>query len=131
MEIHGHTHFAPQLYIKPGVKDISFYERAFGAKILRTWLNDDDTLHVAELAINGAMFHVHEDSPAKRAINPESAKVVTTLIGLFVPDVKAFTEKALANGAVEIFPVTDYDYGYRQSEIKDPFGHHWQIQQKI
>jgi hypothetical protein len=28
-------------------------------------------------------------------------------------------------------PTTDFDYHYRQAEIKDPFGHVWVFQKKI
>jgi len=36
--------FAPQLYIKNGVKDIDFYTKAFGAVELRRWANDDESM---------------------------------------------------------------------------------------
>ncbi|WP_235552554.1 VOC family protein [Niabella agricola] len=38
---------------------------------------------------------------------------------------------AIRAGAEEISPAQDYDYGYRQATIKDPFGHYWQLQRKI
>ena len=37
-------------------------------------------------------------------------------------------EQAVAAGAVVLSPVIDYEYGYRQGEISDPFGHHWIIE---
>jgi len=46
--------FAPQLYIKNGIRDISFYTKAFGAIELRRFSNDDGSIHVAELSINGS-----------------------------------------------------------------------------
>jgi len=39
--------------------------------------------------------------------------------------------KALAAGATEISPAQDFEYGYTQGIIKDPFGHYWQIQKKV
>ena len=33
--------FAPQLYIRNGVKDISFYTKGLGAIELRMFMNDD------------------------------------------------------------------------------------------
>ena len=123
--------FAPQLYIKSGIKDIYFYTKAFGAVELRRWTNDDGTLHVAELSINGAMFHLHEESLKSGAFSPEKYKGTTTSIGLFVSDVDAVMNSAIAAGAIEISPAQDYDYGYRQGEIRDPFGHHWMIEKKI
>ena len=44
----GKISFAPQLYIKNGVTDISFYEKAFSAVELRRFTNDDGSIHVAE-----------------------------------------------------------------------------------
>jgi uncharacterized glyoxalase superfamily protein PhnB len=54
------TSFAPELYIPNGVSDISFYKNAFGATENLCFTNDDGSIHVAELSINGAIFHVHE-----------------------------------------------------------------------
>ena len=65
------------------------------------------------------------------ALEPVSAKGVTTVIGLFVDNVQEVFNRAIAAGATEISPVTDHEYGYRQGMFKDPFGHYWQIQKKI
>ena len=125
------TAFAPVLYIPGGVTDISFYERALGAVEHFRFTNDDGSIHVAELDIDGAIFHVHEENLEKGVLSPTSAGNTTTIIGLFVDDVHAVMDKALAGGAAELSPVTDYDYGYRQGDIQDPFGHHWCFQKKI
>ncbi len=65
------------------------------------------------------------------ALEPVKAKGVTTVIGLFVPDVDDIMNKAIQAGGIEINAATDHDYGYRQGMFKDPFGHYWQIQKKI
>lgn len=120
------THFAPELIIPNGVTDISFYEKAFGAVERFTFRNDDGSVHVAEFDIDGAVFHVHEISQANYMRSPDGK--VTAVIGLFVEDVQAVTDKAIAAGAILKAPVTDHDYGYRQAMLEDPFGHRWQIQ---
>ena len=125
------TFFAPQLFIKNGVKDISFYTKAFDAIELRYWKNDDGTYHVAELSIDGALFHLHEEKPGAEQLSPEKAKGITTLIGLFVSNVDEVMNKAIAAGATIISPAQTYDYDYRQGVIEDPFGHQWLIEMKI
>lgn len=125
------TFFAPQLFIPSGVTDISFYTKAFGATEIRAWRNDDGTVHVAELSIRGQIFHLHEERPLKGQLEPNRVNGVTTLIGLFVEDVDAVISQALQAGATLLNPAQDYDYGYRQGNIKDPFGHHWMIEMKI
>jgi PhnB protein len=125
------TAFAPQLYIKSGIKDISFYEKAFGAIEHQRWTNDDGSIHVAELSIDGNLFHLHEEKVPAGQFNPQDINGTTVLIGLFVPDVDQVMDKAIAAGAIVLSPTQSYDYGYRQGEIKDPFGHVWMIEMKI
>jgi PhnB protein len=124
------TFFAPELHIPNGTTDISFYSR-FGATEHFCFRNDDQSIHVAELAIHGAIFHLHETMRWFDALEPVQAKGVTTVIGLFVDDVQAVFDKGIAAGATLVSPVTDHEYGYRQGMFKDPFGHYWQIQKKI
>ncbi|HLK30095.1 MAG TPA: VOC family protein [Puia sp.] len=122
------THFAPELHIPNGTTNIDFYKK-FGATENFCLRNDDNSIHVAELEFDGAIFHVHETM--RDALEPISAKGVTAVIGLFVPDVQAVMQKAINSGAEEINPTTDHEYGYRQGMFKDPFGHYWQVQKKI
>lgn len=127
----SNTFFAPELFIPNGVHDISFYASAFGAVELRRFSNEDGSIHVAELSIDGALFHLHEITMNPCCFSPGVHNGTTVCIGLFVADVKVMTKHAISCGAIEISPVQDYDYGYRQGTIKDPFGHYWQLQQKI
>ena len=130
MNEHLKPFFAPQLFINNGVKDISFYANAFGATENFCLRNEDDSVHVAELSIDGTIFHLHEVTK-QHFFSPEKHQGTTAIIGLFVSDVSAVKNKAIQAGAVEISAVKDYEYGYRQGEIKDIFGHHWLIEKKI
>lgn len=121
--------FAPQLYIKNGIRDVDFYIKAFEAKELRRFSNDDGTIHVSELSIDGTLFHLHEQTLHTKAFTPDNG--TTVMIGLFVDDVDAVMKKAIDAGATIITPAQDYDYGYRQGEFKDPHGHYWMIEKKI
>jgi PhnB protein len=125
------TFFAPQLLIRSGVSDISFYEKAFGAVELRRFTNDDGSIHVAELSIDGALFHLHEESERASQFNPDRVKGTTVIVGLFVHNVDAVMNEAVQAGASIMSPTQSYDYGYRQGRVKDPFGHMWMIEQRI
>lgn len=124
------THFAPELHIPNGTVNIDFYTK-MGATEHFVLRNDDGRIHVAELDIDGAVFHIHEIVHGFDALEPISAKGVTTVIGLFVDNVQEVFDLAISAGATVITPITDHDYGYRQGMFKDPFGHYWQIQKKI
>jgi PhnB protein len=125
------TFFAPQLLINKKVTDISFYEKAFGATEQKRFSNNDGSVHVAELSIGGAIFHLHEITAKPHFFSPDKYNGTTTIIGLFVENVDQVMNNAITAGATEITAAKDYEYGYRQGEIKDPFGHYWLIQTKI
>jgi PhnB protein len=125
------TFFAPMIYLKVLAPAIEFYKNAFDAIELRRWSNDDGSVHVAELMIDGALFHIHEESKRNNELSPETLKGTSIAIGLFVSDPHAVMAKAVAAGGTELDPVTDYDYQYRQGCLADPFGQHWLIEKKL
>jgi len=75
------------------------------------------------------MFRLHEEGA--RSPSPDKAGSTTVTIGLTANDVHAVVEQAIAAGAMVLSPVTDYPYGYRQGEIRDPFGHIWLIEKLL
>ena len=93
--------------------------------------NEDGSIHVAEFDIDGAIFHLHQTMRWMNALEPITANGVTAVIGLFVEEVQAFVQTAIAPGATLIQPTTDHDYGYRPGMFQDPFRHYWQVQKRI
>jgi len=118
------TFFAPMIYQKQVAPAIEFYKNAFDAIVLRQWNNDDGSVHVAEMSIHGAMFHMHEESKRINELSPETLKGTSIAIGLFVENPHAVMAKAVAAGGIEVDPVKDYDYNYRQGCLGDPFRHY-------
>jgi PhnB protein len=125
------TFFAPHLTIRVVKPAVEFYQKAFSAVLLRKWDNPDGTIHVAEMEIDGAIFHLHEEVTRKKQLSPEALDGTTSLIGLFTPDPDKLFNDAVAAGGRAVDTIQDYDYGYRQGTITDPFGHQWLIQKKI
>jgi PhnB protein len=131
METNSSTYFTPQLTIKVVLPAMDFYKKAFGAIELRRFSNPDGSVHVAEMEIDGAMFHIHEETPKSRQLSPETVGATTVLIGIFVKYPHVVVRNAETAGASVTKPVQDYEYGYQQGTIVDPFGHQWLIQKKI
>jgi len=125
------TFFAPHLAIQVLRPAIEFYQKAFGARVLKTWDNADGSVHVAEMEILGALFHIHEEVQRSWQLSPETVKATTNVIGLFTPDPDKLMRQAEDAGGKVSSPIQDYDYGYRQGVVTDPFGHQWLIQKKI
>jgi len=125
------TFFAPHLALKIVGDGMAFYTRAFGAIELRRFSNDDGSVHVAEMEIGGALFHLHEEVSRTGELSPRTLGGTSCVIGLFCPDPDKLFNQALAAGGREISPMQDYDYGYRQGTVADPFGHLWLLQRRV
>jgi PhnB protein len=125
--------FIPMLYVKheEGTAALEFYKAVFGAVEYRRFDNDDGTVHIAELEVEGVMFRFHEEKPAGGVSSPLTCGTTTVGIHLMLDDPDAVMEKAVANGAKMLSPMQDYFYGYRQGEIRDPFGHVWTLEKVI
>ena len=121
--------FVPVLSVSRGITDIDFYKKAFGAEQLWRINNPDGTVHVTAFLIYGAEFRLHEEG--SRTPGPDKIDGTTVTIGLVVDDVHAMVTRAITAGAVLFSPVKDYEYGYRQGEIRDPFGHCWLIEKLV
>jgi PhnB protein len=127
----GLTFFAPHLTVRNVLAELNFCKAAFGAVELRRFSNPDGSVHVAEMSIGGALFHIHEEMPGSVEMSPEQLKGTSSAIGLFVPDPAATVRNAVAAGGREISPTRDYDYGYQQATMMDPAGHVWLIQKRL
>jgi PhnB protein len=126
------TSFAPMLLIEDGFKAIEFYKKAFNAKELRVFKNDDNTVHVAELSIDGVIFHIREVNPNRGHLDALKIGGITSIIELWVNDPAEVFSNAIKAGAKEVGAVKDYqETGYRQGTITDPFGHQWHIMRPI
>ncbi len=125
------TFFSPHLILKNVRAGMVFYEKAFGAKELRKWNNSDGSVHVAEMEIDDALFHLHEEVLKNNQVSPESINTATILIGLFSEDPDVKFQQAISAGAKVITTLQDFDYGYRQGVVVDPFGHQWLLQKRI
>ncbi|PLW89738.1 VOC family protein, partial [Mucilaginibacter sp.] len=90
--------FAPMLIIPNGLKEVGFYTDAFGAKEIRRFSNDDGSIHVLELNLNGAIFHLHEQWETT-LISPAKAGASTVSVNIFVDDVDVVVAQAVAAGA--------------------------------
>lgn len=121
--------FVPVLSVSSGITDIEFYKKAFGAEQLWRINNSDGTIHVAAFLINGTQFRLHEEG--NRTPSPANAGGTTVTVALEVDDVHGVIERAVTAGAVIVAPAKDYEYGYRQGEVRDPFGHCWLIEKLL
>jgi PhnB protein len=125
------TTFAPHPYVKNVAAAIDFYRAAFGAVEVFRKSNSDGSVHVVEMTLGGALFHVHEERADAGQLSPESLHATTSQFEVLADDPDALFDMAVSAGGTVISAMQDYDYGYRQGVLADPFGHQWLIEKKI
>jgi PhnB protein len=125
------TKFAPELKVGVVAPALEFYTNAFGVEELHRYSNDDGSIHIAELMLEGAEFYVHEQMPGGQGMSPEQAKGTTVELVVYAADPDALVARAVAAGARLVNPMTDHFYGLRQGTVLDPFGHLWTFQRRI
>lgn len=117
----------PMLYMSDLAAAIEFYSRAFGAK--ERWrIDHEGKVHVAELDIDGTLLRLHDETPKSHELGPPMLNGTTVVVHLLSQRADDLMAQALKAGATVLSPMTDYEYGYRQGNLRDPFGHHWCIE---
>lgn len=117
----------PKLRIHDAAEAMDFYKEAFGAVEVYRLTTPSGTVINAEMHIDGMPFIVAEENLDAGMPSPITLGGTTCQVDLQVADVDAFAERAIAAGALVIFPVSDQFYGMRQGQLQDPFGHRWNI----
>lgn len=121
----GYEHSTPYLTCRNAAQAIEFYGRAFGATELHRIPMPGGKVGHAEIKIAGAIVMLSDEFPEYGAQSPATLGGTTVGILIYVPDVDAFAERAVAAGAKPVEPVKDQFYGDRSCRLLDPEGHKW------
>jgi len=81
----------------------------------------------AEIRIGDSRIMLADEYPEIQFLSPASRGGTTVSILLYVKDVDAMVERAMAAGAKLTRPVADQFYGDRTGSLEDPFGHMWHV----
>jgi PhnB protein len=121
----------PSLVVSPCAEALEFYQRAFGAKLKGSIPGPDGLVMHAEMSIGGAMIMLSDEMPPMDGQpsrkSPNNAGTTTGGVMLYVKDVDAAFERAIAAGAKATMPVEDQFWGDRFGQLEDPFGHLWSL----
>lgn len=123
----GYHTATPYLYIKGAAAAIDFYKKAFGAVELFRMGGPDGKVGHAEIKIGDSPIMMADENAEWGALSPQTIGGTPIGIMLYVEDVDAVFNQAIAAGAEQVRPVADQFYGDRTGGLKDPFGFQWWI----
>ena len=123
----GYAAVTPYLTVQGAEAALKFYQAAFGGEEgLRLEMPDGKLGH-AEIKIGDSVIMLSDEFPDMDMPSPHRLGGTAVSLHLYVSDVDAVFQQAIAAGASEIEPVKDQFYGDRTGKLKDPFGHIWTV----
>jgi PhnB protein len=125
----GYEMITPYISVQDGEAAIEFYKKAFDAvEVVRMPGPQGRGVGHADLLLFGRMHLMLADEyPDMGFKSPRAFGGSPVMMHVYVEDVDAVVERAVAAGATLTRPVADQFYGDRGGGIEDPFGHNWWI----
>ena len=123
----GHHTVTPYRILSGASDAIAFYEKALGAEEVMRLADPGGKVHHAEISIGDSRIMLADEHPELQALSPKTIGGSPVSIHLYVTDVDAAVQRAVAAGAKLVRPVADQFYGDRVGGIEDPFGYRWFI----
>jgi PhnB protein len=120
----------PRLFCRDVEAAIEFCSKTFGATGGGRPGPDGKTAH-ALLSVGTGMIMIESEWPglASRAPKPDGSSPV--VIFIYVEDVDATVDRAVANGATILIPAANQFWGDRTAWVMDPSGHVWTIASRV
>ena len=133
----GYENVIPHLVVKGASNAINFYKKVFGADELyrATIPGDDSKIIHSVITIRNSKLMIVDEFPemckdkqnGEKVGSPESVGGNSVFLHMYFDDVDAIYKKAIDEGASIVMPLNDVFWGARYAQIKDPFGHIWEI----
>jgi PhnB protein len=123
----GYHTATPYLMITNPDKAVMFYEKAFGAIVLRRSVDSSGIVRNIQIKIGDSPVMLGIRAPTDPITEQRIGDLPLVSIYLFVEDADRVFEQAIAQGAQSLYPPEDQDYGNREGGIVDPFGVTWWI----
>jgi PhnB protein len=121
-----HT-LTPHLICDGAAQAIDFYTRAFGAVEQTRLPGPNGKLMHAALTIGDSTLMLVDEMADCGALGPRTLKGSPVSLHLYVPNVDATVEQAVAAGARVTMATADMFWGDRFAQLEDPFGHKWSV----
>jgi PhnB protein len=117
----------PHIVCADAAGAIAFYKKAFGAVEVMRMAGPDGKLMHAQIKIGDSPIMLVDEMPKWGVLGPNALKGSPVTLHIFVKDVDAFAERAVAAGAKVTMPIADMFWGDRYGQLQDPYGHHWSV----
>jgi PhnB protein len=84
-----------------------------------------------ELAFGDSVVHVGSEFPDMGIVSPLAIGGTATVLQINTDDAVGLWRRALEAGAEPRHELADAFWGERHGQLGDPYGHHWNIAQRV
>ena len=127
----GYHTITPYLFISGAAEAIEFYKTALGATEIMRMPGPNGTVGHAELMIGDSQVMLAEECPQMNAHSAKTLGGSPVMLHVYVDNVDAWAERAVAAGMTVKRPVEDQFYGDRAGCFEDPFGLSWYLSSHV
>jgi PhnB protein len=127
----GYPRLSPYLVVDGAAQAIAFYGEVLGATERMRMPGPDGRIGHAELQLGDSVIMLADEYPEMDIRGPKAIGGTPVTLGVYVEDVDATFEAAIAAGAEALRPVEDQFYGDRSGQFVDPFGHRWSVSSHV
>ena len=123
----GYQSVIPYLIVSGAAKALDYYQKAFGAKERMRLLMPGGRIGHAEIEIGDCVVMLADEFPEMGVKSPTTIGGTPVGICIYVENVDAVFQRAIAVGGKQEKPLQNQFYGDRSGTVIDPFGHKWTV----
>jgi len=121
----------PHIVVRDASAASEWYQRALGAQERDRLTLPSGRMMYVELGFGDARVMAADEFPEFGVMSPLGLGGTAVVLHLECEDVEASWQRAVDAGAEVLSPLADQFWGDRQGQLRDPFGHTWNLAQHV
>jgi PhnB protein len=121
----------PHIVVRGAAEAADWYVRALGfEEVSRLQVPDGRYMSIV-LRYGDSSLHLCDEFPEMGVVSPLTVGGTYGALHLSTPDADGLWNRAVQAGAEVLQPLADAFWGERHGQLRDPFGHRWNVGQRL
>lgn len=121
----------PHLVVRDAARAAAWYTAALGAEERGRIPVPGGKLMQVELRFGDSTVMLADEFPELGILSPLGVGGTAVVLNLYTADVETRWQRAVDAGATVLQPLQDTFWGDRHGQLTDPFGHRWNLAQRV
>jgi len=125
------SHLSPHVVVRGAAEAAAWYAKALGATEHGRIPVPGGKYMQIEMHFGSTVVMLCDEFPEMKIVGPATLGGTHGALHVTTDDASALFERAVAAGAEVLQPIGDRFWGEITAQIRDPFGHRWNLAQKV